>query len=211
MIELYLLRHGQTAMSRENRFCGTSDPPLSDAGVRMAEAFGSAHEETGFQAIYCSPMLRTRTTAAPICKRLGIDPLLDEGLREISYGEFETLTHDEASAKDPEAYAYWQADMASRGAPGGETAFEVAARAARVLERIRCERASGRVLVVSHKATIRIIVCALLGLDVRLFRERIDQPVAALSRFVLRDHGAMLTMLGDVSHLPPELRQLEGT
>jgi hypothetical protein len=51
----------------------------------------------------------------------------------------------------------------------------------------------------------------LFGLDVRLFRERIDQPVAALSKLVLRDHGAMLTLLGDVSHLSLELRQLEGT
>ena len=63
-------------------------------------------------------------------------------------------------------------------------------------------------LVVSHKATVRILVCALLGMDVRLFRDRIGQPVCALSRFQIKPQGtAMLTMLGDVSHLPPELRE----
>ena len=53
-----------------------------------------------------------------------------EGLREIAYGEWESLRHEDVQEKWPEAYAYWTADTASRGAPGGETAFEVAARAA---------------------------------------------------------------------------------
>jgi alpha-ribazole phosphatase len=211
MLELYLLRHGQTAMSRENRFCGSIDPPLSDDGRLMAEAFAVAHADAPWQAIYCSPMSRTRATAAPLVERVGLEPIIDDGLREISYGEWESLTHDEASQRFPKAYAYWEADTASRGTPGGETAFEVAARAARVLERIRREQSTGRVLVVSHKATIRIITCALLGLDVRLFRERIGQPVAAITRFELSDKGALLTRLGDVSHLPPALRYLEGT
>jgi len=130
----------------------------------MAEAFAAAYADSAWQAIYCSPMSRTRATAAPLVLRVGLEPIIDEGLREISSGEWAALTHDEASLRFPEAYAYWEADTASRGTPGGETAFEVAARAARVLERIRCEQSSGRVLVVSHKATIRIITYALLGL-----------------------------------------------
>src|SRR5262249_21753279 len=111
----------------------------------------------------------------------------------------------------PEAYAYWAADTGSRSTPGGETAFQVAARATPVLERIRCEHPEGRVLIVSHKATIRILACALLGLDVRLFRERIAQPVAAVTRFEIRPTGTLLARLGDTSHLPPDLLNLEGT
>jgi broad specificity phosphatase PhoE len=64
---------------------------------------------------------------------------------------------------------------------------------------------------VSHKATIRILTCALLGMDVRLFRDRIAQPVAAVSRFELKKSGPLLTMHGDVSHLPHDLRDIEGT
>src|SRR5690348_17042095 len=121
MLELWMVRHGQTDFSRENRFCGSIDPPLSDLGKRMADA------------------------------------LVDEGLREISYGDWEGMKHEEAKAKFPDAYAYWAQDTASRATPGGETAFMVAARAAPVIERIRREhQESGRerVLVVSHKATI---------------------------------------------------------
>jgi probable phosphoglycerate mutase len=211
MLELYLIRHGQTDFSRENRFCGSIDPPLNEVGVRMAEAFGAAYADKKWDAIYTSPSQRARRTAAALASRVGLEPIVDEGLREISYGEWETLRHEDAKARWPEAYAYWTADTASRSTPGGETAFQVAARAALVMERIKREHADGRVLVASHKATIRILVCALLGMDVRLFRDRIGQPVAAVAKFEIKKSGPMLAMLGDVGHLPPELREIEGT
>jgi probable phosphoglycerate mutase len=177
----------------------------------MAEAFAAAYADRGWNAIYVSPSVRARQTAEPLARRVGVEPRIEDGLREIAYGEWESMRHDDVKAKWPDAYAYWSADTASRGTPGGETAFQVAARAAPVVERIRGAHARGSVLIVSHKATLRILTCALLGLDVRLFRERIGQPVAALSRFEMREAGAMLTMHGDVSHLPPALRAIEGT
>ncbi|HUS33441.1 MAG TPA: histidine phosphatase family protein [Kofleriaceae bacterium] len=211
MLELYLIRHGQTDYSRENRFCGAIDPPLNDVGLRMAEAFGAAYAKLPWTAIYSSPRTRTRQTAEALARRVEAPVLVDDGLAEIAYGEWEGMRHDEVQAKWPEAYAHWSADVASRGTPGGETAFAVAARAAPVLERVRATHGSGRVLVVSHKATIRIMVCALLGLDVRLFRDRLGQGVAAVTRFELKKTGAQLVQLGDVSHLPAELRESEGT
>jgi len=212
MLELYMVRHGQTDFSRENRFCGSIDPPLSSLGKQMAEALGGAYGGQGWDAIYCSPSQRARQTATPLATRAGRELLIDEGLREISYGDWEGMKHEEAKAKFPDVYAWWAQDTASRATPGGETAFMVASRAAPVIERIRREHPSGRVLVVSHKATLRILVCALLGMDVRLFRDRIGQPVCAISRFQIKPQGtAMLTLLGDVSHLPAELREAEGT
>jgi alpha-ribazole phosphatase len=212
MLELYMVRHGQTDFSRENRGCGSIDPPLSTTGQKMADALGTAYGAHGWDAIYCSPSQRARSTALPVAAKAGRDLVIDEGLREISYGEWEGMKHEEAKTKFPDIYAWWAQDTASRATPGGETAFMVASRAAPVIERIRREHPSGRVLVVSHKATLRILVCALLGMDVRLFRDRIGQPVCAVSRFELKAQGtAMLTMLGDVSHLPAELRGAEGT
>lgn len=211
MLELYMVRHGQTDYSLENRFCGSIDPPLNEVGRRMAEAFGGAYAKKRWDAVYCSPSQRARATAEALASRVDAEVFVEEGLREIAYGEWESLRHEDVRAQWPEAYAYWSADTASRGTPGGETAFQVAARAAPVIERVRAEHPEGRVLVVSHKATLRILTCALLGLDVRLFRDRIGQPVAAVTRFDVRPSGAMLTLLGDVSHLPPELREVGGT
>jgi alpha-ribazole phosphatase len=211
MLELYLIRHGQTDYSRENRFCGSIDPPLNDVGLRMADAFGAAYAHLPWTAIYASPRLRAQQTADALAKRVQVAITPDPGLAEIAYGEWEGLRHEEVREKWPDAYNYWSADVASRGTPGGETAFGVAARAAPVLERIRHQHLDGRVLLVSHKATIRILVCALLGMDVRLFRDRLSQGVAAVTKFEIKKSNAQLVMLGDVSHLPAELRGLEGT
>jgi probable phosphoglycerate mutase len=211
MLELYLIRHGQTDYSRENRFCGSIDPPLNDVGLRMATAFGAAYAGLEWNAIYSSPRQRARQTAEALASRTNVEIHTEDGLAEIAYGEWEGLRHEEVKERWPEAYAYWSADVASRGTPGGETAFGVAARAAPVLERLRARHESGRVLLVSHKATIRILVCALVGLDVRLFRDRLSQGVAAVTRFEIKKTGAQLIQLGDVSHLPPELCGIEGT
>jgi broad specificity phosphatase PhoE len=210
-VNLYLIRHGQTEFSRENRFCGSSDPPLTPAGQAMADAFATAYASTAWDAIYTSPLLRSRQTADALAQRTGVTPVVEDGLKEIAYGDWEGLAVDEVRARWADAYAYWAEDVASRGAPGGETAFHVAARAMRVVEAIRTRHASGNVLIVSHKATLRIITCALLGMDVRLFRERIAQPVAAVTMFVLADGTARLAILGDRTHLSDELRNQEGT
>ena len=81
----------------------------------------------------------------------------------------------------------------------------------RAVEAIRTRHETGNVLLVSHKATLRITTCALLGLDVRLFRKRIAQPVAAVSRFTLTPGTAKLDVLGDRTHLSEALRNQEGT
>ena len=210
-MNLYMVRHGQTAASRENRFSGSSDPPLTEVGEAMARAFAETYGSMKWEALYTSPMLRTRQTLEALCRQTGIQARVEEGLKEIDYGEWEGLKQDEVKARWPEAFAYWADDVASRGTPGGETAFHVAARAMRVVEEIRTRHREGNVLIVSHKATLRIITCALLGLDVRLFRERIAQPVGAVTLFVVTNHAAQLTLFGDRSHLSEELRNQEGT
>src|SRR5688500_8441705 len=177
----------------------------------MAEAFATAYAGTTWAAIYTSPMIRARQTAAPLERLAGVTAIVQDGLSEIAYGEWEGLTVDEVKARWPEAFAYWADDVASRGTPGGETAFHVAARAMRAVEGIRSRRHEGNVMLVSHKATLRVITCALLGLDVRLFRERIAPPVAAVSMFAVRHGSDQLMFFGDRSHLPEHLKNEEGT
>ena len=210
-MNLYMVRHGQTASSRENRFNGSSDAPLTAVGEAMAQAFALAYGSLTWDAIYTSPMLRSRQTADALCRLAGVQANVEDGLKEMDYGEWEGLRQDEVKQRWPEAFEYWADDVASRGTPGGETAFHVAARAMRVVEAIRSRHQQGNVLLVSHKATLRVITCALLGLDVRLFRERIAQPVCAVTMFAVTGTNAFLTLLGDRTHLSEELKNEEGT
>jgi probable phosphoglycerate mutase len=210
-MNLYMVRHGQTAASRENRFSGSSDPPLTAVGEAMAEAFAQAYASMKWDAIYTSPMRRARQTAEPLSRLTGVRAIVEDGLKEIDYGEWEGLRQADVKQRWPEAFEHWADDVASRGTPGGETAFHVAARAMRVVEAIRYRHGEGNVLIVSHKATLRVITCALLGLDVRLFRERIAEPVSAVTLFKVTRTTALLTLHGDRSHLSEELKNQEGT
>ncbi|MFN4195990.1 MAG: histidine phosphatase family protein [Thermosynechococcus sp.] len=69
VLTLYFLRHGQTSFSRANAYCGELDPPLTNAGLAMAEAFAAHYAQLPWQAVFVSPMLRTRTTAQLEIKR----------------------------------------------------------------------------------------------------------------------------------------------
>jgi probable phosphoglycerate mutase len=155
----------------------------------------------GLSAIYCSPKQRARETAEPIARASGLQPILEDGLREIAYGAWEGRKETEIAKSEPEAFAAWQGDPALVAPPGGESAFAIAARALPVLLRARREHASGRVLLVSHKATIRVIVCALLGMPLGRFRSHVGCPTASITSFDFGERGPMLVRVGDVHHL----------
>jgi len=103
------------------------------------------------------------------------------------------------------------ADAGWNSPTGGERGIDVAHRAMAVLLEIQSKHKTGDVLVVSHKATIRILLCALLGIDIGSYRDRIGVATASLSVVEFHHNGPLLTKLGDRSHLRPELRELAGT
>ena len=211
MLSLYLVRHGQTDYSLNNRFCGMIDPPLNAIGLAMAEALGARYAKEPWAGIWASPLLRARQTAQPTATGAGIEITVDDGLHEISYGEWEGRAEKEVEQSDAERFKAWSAHPGLVAPPGGESGAQIAVRALAAVERIRAKHASGKVLVVSHKATLRVLVCALLGVDVDLFRVRIAQKVCAVSIIDFKPSGPLLQVLGDTSHLPDSLRTDEGT
>lgn len=210
-LTLYFLRHGQTACSRNNFFCGSIDPELTPDGIEMAKAFATAYSSTAWKAIYSSPMGRAIATAKPLCADVGIQPELREGLKEINYGSWEGKTPEQVSAEFHDDYIRWTADPAWYPPTGGEMATAIASRAMLVIEEIKQRHSSGNVLIVSHKATIRIILCSLLGIDVGRFRYRIGCPVGSVSIVEFGSHGPLLKALADRTHQNERLRNLPGT
>jgi probable phosphoglycerate mutase len=211
MLSIYFVRHGQTEYSKRNAFCGSIDPPLTDEGRAMAEAVAARYGGEKWAAIYASPRLRTQQTAEPTAKRAGMKIFVEEGLREIDYGSWEGRPEKEVEASEPDAFHAWSSHPGLAAPPGGENAHEIAGRAMKALKAIRERHSDGKILVFSHKATLRIIACSLLGIDVDLFRSRVAQPVASITAFEFKKSGPLLIKLGDVSHLPPELASLDGT
>jgi probable phosphoglycerate mutase len=201
MLTLHLVRHGDTMQAAEGYFAGDIDPPLTDRGRAQAEAVARVAARLDLAAVYVSPKLRARQTAEPILRACKLEPVVEDGLREIAYGAWEGRKESEIKASDPDMFAAWTQDPALVSPPGGESAFAIAARALPCLVRARREHPGGRVLFVSHKATIRIMVCALLGVPLGRFRDRVACPTASLTTFDFGERGAMLTRLGDVGHL----------
>ncbi|BAY17020.1 phosphoglycerate mutase [Nostoc sp. HK-01] len=210
-LHIYFLRHGQTECSRNNAFCGSIDSALTPEGFDMAEAFASAYQSLAWTDIFCSPMRRTIATAKPLCTAIGIEPQLREGLKEINYGQWEGKTPEFISQEYHDDYIRWSADPAWYAPTGGEMAITIASRAMGVIEEIKHLYQSGNVLVVAHKATIRIMLCSLLGIDVGRFRYRLDCPVGSVSVVEFTSHGPLLRSLADRSHLGEQLRNLPGT
>lgn len=212
MLSLYLLRHGQTSFSRANAFCGASlDPNLTDEGRLMAEAFAKAYAATPWRAIFASPLKRTLETAQPICDATAITPRVRDDLKEISYGKWEGKTNVEVDAEFHDDYIRWTADPAWYPPTDGEPAISIAHRSLRVVEEIQRVYEDGNVLIVSHKATIRIILCSLLGIDVGRFRYRLACPVGSVSVVEFGKNGPLLKALADRDHLSAELKNLPGT
>ncbi len=210
-LKLYFLRHGETEYSLRGAYCGSIDPELTSEGHRMALAFADAYCKLDWQGIYVSPMERTVATARPLCEAAGLEMQIKDGLREIAYGAWEDREQADIKRCHEEDYIRWLTEPAWNPPTGGETAVQVASRALPVIAGIESGHGNGNVLVVSHKATIRIMLCSLLGIDLGRYRDRIDAPAGSLSIVKFTAHGPMLEVLGDRSYLPHDLRERTGT
>jgi broad specificity phosphatase PhoE len=202
---LYFVRHAQTASSAVDSFNGRSDLPLTDEGREQARKLGERLKPVRFAAVARSPLGRTKETAelvAPAAPHVVV-----EGLTEIDYGEWEGLSPAQARARDPQLYEAWLADPARIAPPGGETAAQVAERALAGLHGIQkaFEHVGRPVLVVSHKATLRILAAALTEAPLSLYRRRWGQDECALNLVELRqDKDPFLRLWNDTAHLGPD-------
>ena len=210
-LNLYLLRHGETEASRTGGYVGFTDVDLTPEGLAMAEAFAEKYKHLPWQAIFASPLKRTVATATPIAKAVGLNIQLRNGLKEMFLGEWEGLSLEEVKARHDKDYNNWMTEPAWNPPTGGETGMQVASRAAMVIAEIENQFTEGNVLVVSHKTTIRLMLCSLLGIDSGRYRDRINMPVASVSLVRFDKYGPMLLKHGDRTHLPEELESRPGT
>jgi probable phosphoglycerate mutase len=140
-------------------------------------------------------------TAAIIAAPHGLSPIPNFDLREISHGHWEGLTRAEVEARFGEEYAAWEEDPFTFAPQGGEAGISVLARVLPVLREIIVRHRDRNVVIVSHKATLRLAISSLLGFDARGYRDRLDQSPACLNIMDFKDPvRARLMLFNDISH-----------
>ena len=198
---IFLVRHGATVLTAEDRFAGATDVELSDEGRAQAQRLAARLQHERITAVYASPLGRTMETAAILAEPHGLPVESRDGLREISHGRWEQLTRAEVEKQFPEEAAAWEEDPFTFAPAGGESGLAVTARALPVLIEIVRGHQGQRILIVSHKATIRLLLSSILGFDPRRYRDNLDQNPCALNIVDFKDTvRARLTLFNDTSH-----------
>jgi probable phosphoglycerate mutase len=153
--EVVLVRHGETEWSRTGKHTGRTDIPLEASGRREAQAVGEALKKRRFALVLTSPLAR----AVETCRLAGLGEgaVELEDLREWDYGAHEGRTTAEIRTERP-GWSLWR-----DGAPDGETAAEVGARADRVIADIRST--DGDVALFAHGHLLRVLTARWLGLE----------------------------------------------
>lgn len=207
---LYLVRHGATNLTAEDRFSGDIGVELSDEGRRQATLLGQRLEQEEITALYSSPLGRTLETARIVATHCELTIEARDALREVSHGHWEGLSRRDVEARFTEEYAAWEEDPFTFAPEGGESGVAVLARALPVIRDIVTRHSGERVLIVSHKATIRLVLSSLLGFDPRGYRDRLDQAPASVNVLDFRDPvRARLMLFNDTSHYAGEPRMPE--
>ena len=202
---ILLVRHGATTSTADDRFAGSSDVELSADGVAQVTKLAQRLASVGIHAAYSSHMRRAVDSAAIIGRPHGITPVALRELREIDHGHWEGVPHKEVVTKFKDEYPAWSADPFNTVIPGGESGRAVLERARPAIDRIVRDHPGKTVLIVSHKATNRLLLADWLGFDPRRYRDRLAQDLACLSIVLFRGDreggaGPQVQLMNDISH-----------
>jgi len=201
MTTILLVRHGQTAWNREERFRGQVDVPLDDWGLRQAELVGRRIAERWEPtAIYASSLQRTLQTAAGIARACNLRTTIHDGLLDIDYGVFAGLTPQEAADLYPDIARAWRRAPHMILFPDGQSLGDVRDRAEAALEGIVANHPHQTVVLVTHVVICRLLLCAILGLDSSHFWQ-FEPATASISVFEVYDGHSVLLSFNDTCHL----------
>jgi broad specificity phosphatase PhoE len=153
-VNVFAIRHGETAWSLSGQHTSTTDIPLTENGRRLAQRMRPVLATNAFELVLCSPMQRARETCA--LAGLGDQAVIDPDLVEWNYGEYEGLTPNQIQEMAPGWLIFRD------GCPGGETPDQVGARVDRVIARSRA--VDGDTALFAHGHVLRVLVARWIGL-----------------------------------------------
>ena len=194
---IILIRHGQTDWNLEGRWQGSTDIPLNATGKAQARALAARLVSWPIENIYSSDLKRAAETARTLADSLNIEPVFDPGWRERDMGELEGLTKEEVQAKHPHLVL----PRTFIEAKEGETYAVFKRRIVKAFQRIMDNHEGQTTAVISHSASLRVLVSYVLEIPDRIFAPFSLGGNTGLSRIVIEDGRAQLTLLNDTSHI----------
>ena len=200
MSRLLLVRHGNTELNSAQIFVGHTDVELSAVGYSQVERLRDRLSAEKIDIIYSSDLKRALVTAETIASRHQLAVIACPELREINYGNLDGLTFEEIKRLYPEVAqlcADWSLQLKF---PDGESVDELKQRVSRFLDRLKQHTPQQTVLIVAHGGPLRLMVCSLLGIDLRHWRQ-IHLDLASLSIVDTYPEVAVISLLNDTSHL----------
>lgn len=170
MLKVYLLRHGQTDYNAQgNKYCGRTDIPLNAKGLAQAVAVRKQLEGIPFDGVYSSPLQRAVHTARIAS---GQDPITDERLIELDFGQWEGKTREEFVKEDPDAWDLWEkAPEQNKAGRTGESGEEVVWR----MESFFKSLTNGTYMVVAHNGVNRLFLARQLGMPLKNYRKLVQE------------------------------------
>jgi broad specificity phosphatase PhoE len=199
---IYLARHGETAWSVSGQHTGLTDLPLTEAGERTAGRLEKRLAGLSFAKVFTSPLKRAKRT----CELAGFGSFaeVDGDMVEWNYGEYEGRTGPEIRAERPD----WQ--LFRDGCPGGESPQQVAARADRVVSRVRAVQ--GDVLLFSSGHFIRVLAARWIGIEPTVNARSFMLSTASLSALGYEHDLSrpVIQLWNDTHHVTAESAAEEG-
>ena len=201
MTLLVLVRHGQTAWNRHERFRGQADIPLDDCGLAQAARTGR-HIAALWQpaAIYASPLCRTRQTAAAIAQHFDLPVQSHPGLLDIHYGDWQGLTPDEVAARWPSEFEQWHHAPATVQIPGGESLEILRERGMDAVRTLAARHTSETIVLVGHTVINRVLLLSMMGVGLEAFW-RLRQDPCAINVVEAGAQGYVLCLVNQTLHL----------
>lgn len=201
MSKLYIVRHGETEWNKENRSQGSgNDIPLSDIGRAQAYLAAKRLMNESIDLFYSSTLKRASKTAEIIAEKHGKTVEKCSEFMEFKMGCWEGLTFNDIIAKYPDVYTVWRESPHLAKIPDGETLVELKERSVKKLLEIVRNNEDKNILLVSHGITTKVIICALMGIDISNLH-KIRQDNTAVNIFEYRDGSFQTQLLNDTCHL----------
>lgn len=202
MRTIYLIRHAAPSLPGDKRIClSRTDLPLSQEGLAQGEVLAQAFSAVSLAGVYCSSLRRCVQTAGFLTEH----PTVVPDLEEMGVGQWEGLTFEEIRRLFPEAYRLRGEDPVVHLIPGGESPLACRDRAMTVLQQLLRET-KGDIAVVSHAGVNRLLLCTLLGRELKDFLS-LPQPYGCVN--ILRLHDGRLTV--EEVGVPPQQIKIRKT